>query len=694
MATEPNNILSWTLGVTLLFFALPAYGAPSQPREGSAETKPQETVSAPSSPEPRRAPSEEKRKARTTKDTSSKDSREGKKKPPPMVAPLVPSVTPSSPARSRPRARARSRPVYESVVRAKVSKARDPTGENEQVDGERLRNTTRGSTLEALSQESAGVYVPGRGALHGVASGATGGIHIRGLGGSPNSQVLVVEDTVPDYMGIFGHPIPDAYVPFLIDDAVVIKGGDSVLYGTNAMGGVVVLHNRWRTKPGFEMENDSAYGSFSTIRETASVLGRVGKLDVAGAFHTVSTDGHRMGAGGDLMVGYAAARYLITPHLRLGVRNKVVHLQGADPGPVTHPHAGHWFDVWRNNSALRLELKRRNFRLKVTPFFNLGVHRLYDGFYSHDYVTGGIAEAKMKPHRQVKILLGLSGQHVDGLVENRVDGQRSPVEGLTDFSAYSQVTYRPVDSLSLVAGARTLYSLTYGTIFLYKGGFRWNLYKGLYARSRVVRNFRQPTIRELYLPFPTANPDLKPETSLNWDFALEYVARYFKVSATGYRTQAKNLIRYFGAWPTAEVVNIDGVVFWGVEGRVELRRMGPVSARLSGDWKEVGRYTRQNPEAKLDFTVEAKHSFGCHYVAGSLSGEWVHGLYMSNYGRDPIDDAFAMDLALRYRYTSARRGFSLEPYVFVRNFLDRRYAFVEGYPMPGINVLVGLKARL
>ena len=54
-----------------------------------------------------------------------------------------------------------------------------------------------------------------------------------------------------------------------------------------------------------------------------------------------------------------------------------------------------------------------------------------------------------------------------------------------------------------------------------------------------------------------------------------------------------------------------------------------------------------------------------------MSGEWVHGLYMADYGRQPIDDVFVMDAAMRYRHTSAERGVTLEPYLFLRNFLDR-----------------------
>ncbi len=584
--------------------------------------------------------------------------------------------------------------MQEVIVWGRRPIARDRTQDDVVVDGQRLRDSPRASTLEALSQESAGIYVPGRGALHGVASGATGGIYIRGLGGSPNSQVLVVEDGVPDYMGIFGHPIPDAYVPFLLEDALVIKGGDSVLYGTNAMGGVVVLRSRWRDSDGFEIFNDAAYGSYSTLRETASVLGRTGNLDLAGAFRALSTEGHRDGTAGDEIVGHIAARYRFTPNLKLTVRDKAVHLSGSDPGPVTHPLTGHWYDVWRNNASLGLEWQRHPMRLTMTPFFNLGVHRLYDGFLSNDYVAGGIAEVDFRLHSTTRLLVGINGQHVDGQVQNRVNGEQTRVQGLTDLSAYGQLTLQPVHQLSAVAGTRLLYSMTYGPVLLYKGGIRWSIYPGLYAHTRVARNFRQPTIRELYLPFPTANPDLRPEYSLNWDFGLGYMNEHLEISCSGYRTQADDMIRYFGAWPSAEVVNIDHIVIWGVDGRIGVRRLGPVSMFVTGDWRDVGRYTRQNPRAKINFTLEASHPFDPHFVGGSISGEWVQGLSMANYARDPLEDVFAMDLALRYRYTSQERGVTIEPYFFVRNCLDRHYAFVEGYSMPGVNVLLGLKVGL
>ena len=588
----------------------------------------------------------------------------------------------------------RGEALVEVAVVGERPLSRDRTQDATLVRGDRLRDSPRASTFEALSQQSGDVYVSGRGALHGVANGASGAIHIRGLGGSPNSQVLVVEDGVPDYQGIFGHPIPDAYVPFLIDDVLIVKGGDSTLYGTNAMGGVILIRSRWRAEDGYEVSSDTASGSYATVRETVSGLARRGPWDVQAGVHALSTEGHRDGAGGHQFVGTTAVRRRFTRHLQLTARNKVVHLQGGDPGPVTHPTPENWYDVWRDTASLQLGWRRKSIRLAMTPYLDLGIHDLYDGFHSRDYVGGGIADIEVRMNQAAEFLVGTAWEHVGGQVDNRIDAERLDVEDMTSVSAYGQIDVRPVRSLSLVVGARELVSSRYDAVFLYKGGARYNFSPGFWLRTRVAKNFRQPTIREKYLPFPSANPDLQPERSLNWDAGLGTVSERFEASCSVYRTEADDMIRYFGAWPSAEVVNIGHVAVWGVEGVVGLKQVGPATLYVTGDWQDVGRYTRQNPSAKLNFTLELGKDLGADYIGGTISGEWVHGLYMGDYARDPIDDVFAVDATLRYRDASCERGVSLEPYVLFRNLLDRRYAYIDGYPMPGFNVLAGLKVGI
>ena len=584
---------------------------------------------------------------------------------------------------------------YDVVVVGRKPTKKDRTEDTTRVDGERLRDNARASTFEDLAQEDGDVYVSSRGAgIHGIGNMATGGIRIRGLGGSPNSQILVVEDDAPDYQGIFGHPIPDAYVPALIDEVLVIKGGDSTLYGTNAMGGVVVIRNRWRGEDGYELLSDAALGSYQTTRASVSALGRVGNWDMEAALSDLTTDGQRPGAGGSDTVATTALRYRLTPTLRISVRNKVTHVDGNDPGPVTTPTPDHWFDAWRDNASAQLVYTQDGTRLTVTPYLNAGIHRLYDGFYSHDYVAGSTAELDLRLHSQANLLFGLASEGVAGTVVNRITGDHSDARDHIDGSLYSQLTLRPIARTDLVLGARELYSSRYGSVPLYKAGARVDLGRGFSLHSRVSRNFRQPTMSELYLPYPVANPDLKPEYALNSDLGATFVSEHLEISGTGYRTEARNLIKYFGQWPAAEVINIDHIVIWGVEGRVAAKRLGPLSLMVAGDRQTVGRYTKQNPDGKVDFMVEAVRSIGAHLLIGTLTGEWVHGLYMADYGRQPMADVFVMDLALRDRYTSVERRLTVEPYLLLRNFLDRRYAYVQNYPMPGFNVLAGLKVGI
>jgi outer membrane cobalamin receptor len=580
---------------------------------------------------------------------------------------------------------------YEIIVRSKTPLSRDLTQDETLMDGDFFRDSTRHSTLEAISSKDAGVYVSGRGVFHGISNGASGGIHIRGLGGSPNSQVLIVENGIPDFMGIFGHPIADAYLPFLIDEVLVIKGGDSVLYGTNAMGGVLVFRSRWLETDGVEFENNAAFGSYHTIKEQATVLGRTDKFDFASSLNVTSSQGHRPGAGGNLAALEAAGRYKFNKNFNLTVREKIVHLKGTDPGPVNHPNVDNWYEVWRNNSSVSLSWNNNLANFRISPYFNMGIHRLHDGFYSNDFVLGNIAEADILLNSQTDVIIGLDANHINGIVKDRVKSEDRPVIGQTSVSTYTQITFRPIDSVFITGGGRLMNNSEYGMIPLYKIGIRWNAPLGIYFHTRFAKNFRQPTLRELYLPFPTANPQLRPEYSLNWDFTLGYNHKHFEISGTIYRTHAKDMIRYFGSWPTAEVVNIDNMHIWGVEGKIALNNIGPFCISVNADWKDTKRYTRQNPDAKVNWEIQSSKHKKNHSFFATLTGEWIHGLYMSNYHRNQIEDTFSMDLAFRYRYTQIQRQTTIEPYLFLRNFLDRDYAYVENYPMPGFNILAGLK---
>lgn len=116
-----------------------------------------------------------------------------------------------------------------------------------------------------MTEQVPGLFTTSRGVMgYGVSNGAAGGISLRGIGGSPTTGLLVLIDGHPQYMGLMGHPIADAYQSMLAEKVEVVRGPASVLYGSNAMGGVINIVTRRQREDGVRTGVRLGYGSYDT----------------------------------------------------------------------------------------------------------------------------------------------------------------------------------------------------------------------------------------------------------------------------------------------------------------------------------------------------------------------------------------------------------------------------------------------
>ena len=105
-----------------------------------------------------------------------------------------------------------------------------------------IESTGARTAFDAVERLVPGAFVTHRGVLgYGISSNGTGQISIRGVGESPNAGVLIVVDGRPDFQGEMGHPLPDFFSLSDVSRVSVTEGPASVLYGSNAMGGVVEI---------------------------------------------------------------------------------------------------------------------------------------------------------------------------------------------------------------------------------------------------------------------------------------------------------------------------------------------------------------------------------------------------------------------------------------------------------------------
>ena len=198
-----------------------------------------------------------------------------------------------------------------------------------------IEQSMQPSLLPVLTEQVPGLFVTERGVMgYGVSGGAAGGISLRGLSGG-SARLMVLIDGHPQYAGIFGHPISDAYQSLLADRVEVLRGPASVLYGSNAMGGVINIVTRKMHEDGVRTDLHAGYGSYNTLETELTNRIRKGRFNsvVSGSYNR--TDGHRADMGFEQYGGYAKLGYDLTDNWNMYADVNVTHFNASYPAATT-----------------------------------------------------------------------------------------------------------------------------------------------------------------------------------------------------------------------------------------------------------------------------------------------------------------------------------------------------------------------
>ena len=147
------------------------------------------------------------------------------------------------------------------------------------VDGRMLEATGSTQLLSAISGQVPSLFVSQRNVFgFGVSNGGSGHIKMRGVGGDRASAVLMMVDGQPQYAGIYSHHVADFYSKDYVEKVEVLRGPGSVLYGSNAMAGVINVITRNAETDGVTTSLTSEYGSYNTWLSTLTNTTRFGKF--------------------------------------------------------------------------------------------------------------------------------------------------------------------------------------------------------------------------------------------------------------------------------------------------------------------------------------------------------------------------------------------------------------------------------
>ena len=181
----------------------------------------------------------------------------------------------------------------------------------------------------------------GRIALESLSKKMDGRLEFSQVAVSP-FNTLVLKDAVlidghPQYQGIFGHPISDSYQTLMAERVEVVRGPASVLYGSNAMGGVMNIVTRNMKDDGVRTHITLGAGSYGTVQTEASNQLRSGRFSSTVAAQYNRSDNHRPHMGFEQYGGYVKLGYDLSEHWNVSADVNIIHWNAGNPGTTQQP---------------------------------------------------------------------------------------------------------------------------------------------------------------------------------------------------------------------------------------------------------------------------------------------------------------------------------------------------------------------
>jgi len=409
-----------------------------------------------------------------------------------------------------------------------------------------IASSGEASILPILNGRIPGLFVTENGVIgFGVSNGAAGQISIRGVGGSPTTGVLVLMDGNPQYMGIFGHPLADIYSASGVERVEVIRGPASMMYGSNAMGGVINILTRRTAKEGFSGEAGVRYGLFNTSEMVFTGNFRHKNWNVVTTLNRNSTDGHRANSDFSQNSGYFKVGYRLSDHFRVHTDLNLSSFKATDPGPDTLGAVkGISLDIKRGSWSYSLEHEFATFSGSMRVFRNFGIHDVSDGFHSEDFNNGLIISESVRPFKTILINFGLDGSDYGGVATQTRSNTQLVDSVVVELGMYGFVQQTLFDRLTVNAGLRLQYHTQYGKEWIPAAGVAWDLQRGMIWKASLGKGFRSPTLRELFW-FMNSNRNLSPERIWNYEtsFLKTFKTLHARLELTAFYLYGDNMIQ-------------------------------------------------------------------------------------------------------------------------------------------------------
>ena len=557
--------------------------------------------------------------------------------------------------------------------------------------------------------------VPG---LNVIQSGGPGGqtsVFIRGTN-SNHTKVLVDGIDVSDPSSPIG---TFDFGPFLTQDiqkVEILRGPQSGLYGSDAIGGVIQIITKSGSGP-LKVTASAEAGSFDTFNQAAGVSGSVDRFHYAahlehahsGATPVTPLDlllpgERRIDDYGDNLSGSTKLGFDFSEHFDVGLvaryTDSHLRLTGENESnfPASFPDSAQSANDTRQYYA-RATGHLVSFDGGLEQTLGIAFSDIKSYETSPDFPESDFFGERVKFDWQGNIRLAAGEKLVLG-AEHQRDEMTVPISASTTIdSGYAEIQSSFGGSVFDTLSVRFDDNDRFGSKFTYRLAPAFVIQEtGTKFKAAVGTAFKAPTLSQMFQSFPDfnffANPNLKPESSLGYDLGFEQAlaGESIRFGVTYFRNDIKNLITNNADFSSD--VNVGRAVTQGVEGFVSYHPTEQLTMRADYTYTEAAdenlhRELLRRPKHKGSLNAAWHATRRLSLDATVLSvGSWIDGNRDFSITRLTAPGYTTMDLAASY---DLARHWSLTGRI--NNLFDRHYENPVGFLQPSVGAFAGIRAK-
>ncbi len=596
------------------------------------------------------------------------------------------------------------------------------------INRSQLENNA-GRTLTQLLNEQAGLMINGAQS----APGTNQTVYLRGAGAA---NTLILVDGVPanDAAGISTEFDLNHFAIDQIERVEILKGAQSVLYGSDAVAGVInIITKKYTGNKKATVNATAAGGTYGTFKSSVGVAGaadiftynlQYSKLntngfsaaqDISGT-NNFDKDGYIQDIIGLNFSAKASKKLLLkfsgqydqykadvddgalmddrnntinNKNIRAGI-NAVYQLKN---GTVSS-------NININNTVRKLNDEKN---IPFDPFD----YDPYNATYKGNTIFAEVF-TNLNLHKHLELLAGADLRNHKATVESTYGNLGDDSLKATQFSGYASLFVKDLSGFNVELGSRFTHHSVFGSSVTYAVNPFYFINKQVKIFANIASGFRSPSLYNLFSEY--GNKKLKPEKSNSYEAGIQYLAKDNKwnVRVTYFNRNIQDVIIFKSLYvaPWGQYDNADKQKDQGVELEATLRPdtkwsisanytyvNGKVETLSAASGKDTSFYNLyRRPKNSFNTSVGYQAS---KKLYASIAIRWVDkrtDLYFNNNTFETekklLNAYYNVDLYAAYQVLK-----SVKIFVDLRNVTNKEYFDLYGYNNRRFNFMAGVTAN-